>query len=358
MTNLVTTTLQPGSQLYKYHLLTQIGQGTFGEVWLAIDRAINREYAIKILNPGLTVDERLKEARIGNLINHNNLVRVHQADVVNVHGNEVVILAMDYLPTGSIERMANPAGFLPLPEVLRIGKDILQGLDYLHANHFFHNDIKPGNILVGPQGQGMLSDFGITCVSVDGSPVSAPDSYLLHRSPEVLHTGNAGVSTDIFQTGMTLLRMLAGMTLLSSKKANMSWDEYAQATCSGALVTEKDFHDHTPSVVKRIVLKAINPNPENRFKSTLEMRRQLEKLNFPGYWSVDEAGQEFGQNDSSRYTYDIEPSSGAMCSLNCFKTSLATGRTQRVTRFCRKSLTRKAAAGEVKKFKKHVILGS
>ena len=349
--------LAPGTQLYKYHLLTPIGHGQFGQVWQAIDRAINREYAIKILNPGISVDDRLKEARIGNLLTHNNLVRVHQADVVNVLGDDVVILAMDYLPSGSVERLANPAGFLPLPRALKIGRDVLQGLDYLHANHFFHNDIKPGNVLLGPQGQAMLSDYGITCVSANGSPVLATMSYRFHTAPEVVQTGNVGISTDIFQMGMTLLRMLVGLSVLSSKKAALSWSEYEQAVASGKLVAKADFPDHIPLAVRRLVLRAVAANPAERFQSTLEMRRQLEKLHFPGFWSVDAGGQEFGEAGGYRFTFDLTAVSSGKFDLNCFKANPTTGRTQRVTRFCKLGLNRTAADAELNKFKMFVVTG-
>ena len=357
MTPPVPIALAPGTQLYKYHLLTPIGHGHFGQVWQAIDRAINREYAIKILNPGISVDDRLKEARIGNLLIHNNLVRVHQADVVNVLGDDVVILAMDYLASGSVERAANPAGFLPLPVALKISRDVLQGLDYLHANNFFHNDIKPGNVLFGPQDQGMLSDYGITCVSANGSPVLAPASYLFQRAPEVVQTGNVGVSTDIFQMGMTLLRMLVGLSVLSSKKSTLSWDEYQQAVASGKLVGKGDFPDHIPPAVRRLVLRAVDPDPKRRFQSTLEMRRQLEKLHFPGFWSVDPSGQEFGEAGGYRFTFDLSAVSGGNFDLTCFKTNLKTGRIQRITRFCKSGLNRKAADAECSKFKTYVVTG-
>lgn len=350
--------LAPGTELYKYHLLSPIGRGHFGQVWQAMDRAINREYAIKILNPGVSVDDRLREARIGNLLTHNNLVRIHQADVVNVLGDDVVILAMDHLPSGSVDKLANPAGFLPLPTALKIGRDVLQGLDYLHANNFFHNDIKPGNILIGPQGQGMLSDYGITCVSANGSPVLATSSYRFHKAPEVVQTGNVGVSTDIFQMGMTLLRMLVGLSVLSSKKASLSWPDYDQAVASGKLVAKADFPDHIPPAVIRLVLRAVAPNPAERFQSTLDMRRQLERLHFPGFWSVDPGGQQFGEAGGYRFTFELRAVSSDRFDLNCFKANPRTGRTQRVTRFCKSSLSRKIADAEIGKFKMFVVTGA
>ena len=84
MNQLVLVTLTPGMTLYKYRLVSKIVAGSFGEVWLAHDLAVQREYAVKILQPGVSVDERLREAQIGNRLEHNNLVYVHQADVVPV----------------------------------------------------------------------------------------------------------------------------------------------------------------------------------------------------------------------------------------------------------------------------------
>jgi serine/threonine protein kinase len=153
-------TLLPGLQVYKYKLQRRIGFGGFGEVWLANDNAVGHDYAIKILKPGMPVHERLREAHIGHSLMHSNLVRVHQADVVSLGGHDLVIIAMDYLPDGAITKLANPSGFLPLPEAIRIGTDIMRGLEYLHGQNFFHNDVKPENVLIGPQAQGMLTDYG------------------------------------------------------------------------------------------------------------------------------------------------------------------------------------------------------
>ena len=77
MNQLAPVALTPGMNLYKYQLVSKIGAGGFGEVWLAHDLAVQREYAVKVLRPSVSVDERLREAQIGNRLEHNNLVYVH-----------------------------------------------------------------------------------------------------------------------------------------------------------------------------------------------------------------------------------------------------------------------------------------
>lgn len=357
MTQLVPVAFTPGMQLYKYQLINKIGEGSFGEVWLAREAALQRDFAIKILKPRYDVDHRLREARIGNALSHNNLVHVHQADVVNVLGADVVILAMDYQPNGSVETLANPAGFLPLPGVLRIAKDILQGLDYLHARSFFHNDIKPGNILIGPQQQAMLSDYGITGVSTNGAPVAAPDAYLLHQAPEVIATGNIGVGSDIFQVGMTLARLLIGLNYLGAAWACVGRVQYEQDIATGKLLTQKHFPSHIPASVRRVILKAVHPDPAQRFSSSLEMRRALEKLDFPGYWTVDAAGNEIGRCSKQEYSFTVSPTFGGKFDLLCTRLNVASGKSQRITQFCKQGLTQKQADDAISSFKNFVVTG-
>lgn len=357
MTHLVPVTFSAGMLLYKYQLISKIGQGGFGEVWLAHDRALQRQYAVKILEPGLSVDDRLREAQIGNRLEHNNLVYVHQADVVPVAGDHAVILAMDYQPNGSVETLANPAGYLPLPTVLRIARDILQGLEYLHARSFFHNDIKPGNILIGPQQQAMLADYGITGVSANGAPVAAPNAYLLHRAPEVVATGNIGVGSDIFQVGMTLARLLIGLTHLSAIKASIGSAQYEQDIAAGKLLSQKDFPSHIPAAVRRVVLKAVHPDPSQRFSSSLEMRRALETLDFPGHWTVDAFGNEIGKCRNHEFSYAVSPTAAGKFDVLCTRLNASSGKSQRVTQFCKQGLSQKQADKAISGFKNFVVTG-
>lgn len=357
MNQLVPVTLLPGMNLYKYQLVSRVGRGSFGEVWLARDRAVQRDYAVKILQPGVSVDERLREAQIGNLLVHNNLVYVHHADVVSVSGAHAVILAMDYQPNGSVETLANPARYLPLPDVLRIARDILQGLEYLHARSFYHNDIKPGNILVGPQQQAMLSDYGITGVSLNGAPVAAPNAYFLHRAPEVVATGNIGVSSDIFQVGMTLARLLIHLDCMRTILARIGSTQFEQDIASGNLLSTKDFGPHIPAAVRRCILKAVNPDPLQRYTSALEMRRAFEKLDYPGYWTVDAAGNEVGKYGAYEFSHRVSPVAGGKFDVTCSKRNTISGHTRRVTQFCERGLNQKQADKIVAGFQRFVVTG-
>ena len=368
MTELAPVTLVPGMDLYKYRLVSRIGHGSFGEVWRAHDLAVQREYAIKILRPGVPLDDRLREAQIGNRLEHDNLVNVHQADVVSIAGEETVILAMDYHPSGSVETLSNPANYLPLPDVLRIAQDILRSLEHLHARNFYHNDIKPGNILLRELSDGqyraMLSDYGITGVSSNGAPVAAPSSYIIHLAPEVLTTGSIGVSSDIFQVGMTLARLLIDLDHFGAIRSRIGTKRYEQYVAAGKLLTQRDFGSHIPASVRQLILKAIHPDPNNRYSSALEMRRELEKkkMCFLGYWTVCEDDnknkKEVGRNGKYEYFYSTPETAKKKFDVTCSRRNVESRAVaNRVRRFCKRDLTRSEADKLITKFKQFVVTG-
>ena len=347
----------PGTQLYKYKLNHRIGGGSFGEVWLAEDQAIGHTYAIKILKPGTPIHQRLREAHIGHVLDHNNVVRVHQADVTRVGQHDLVIIAMDYMPSGPITRLANPSLYLPFPEVIRLGKDILRGLEYLHGHDFFHNDVKPENVLIGPQDQGMLTDYGIVGITHNGAPVSPPTFYKIHAAPEVIANNAITAQTDIFQTGLTLFRLLVGLDTLRQKFTAIGERAYYAAMARAELISGADFPAYVPARLRRIVLKAIHPDMGKRYSSCLEMRRELERLNYSGYWTVEANGEFVGHNGPYCYRFEQRRRGGNRYDVEAFRRSQATGHETRIRQYCRKDVTNAIAKKKIAKFVKGVVEG-
>ena len=350
-----TTHLLPGTSLYKYILRYRVGVGRFGEVWLAEDKALGCEYAIKILKTGIPIHQRLREARIGHALDHENLVRVHHADVVQERGSDFVIVAMDYMANGSITKMVNSSSFLILPEVIRLGCDILRGLDYLHEQDLFHNDVKPENILIGPQKRGMLTDYGIVGVSQNGAPIPPPKTYTIHAAPEVIENNSISPQTDIFQVGLTLFRLLVGLGVLRSKFKTMGEQDYYDAIVNAKLVTVSDFPSYVPSNLRRIVLKALHPDLSRRYTSALEMRRALEKLNYSAYWEIKPTGEFVGVEGDYEYRYEKIEKGENKYDVKTYRRKLSTGRETRVPKFCLNGVKNSIAEKQVNRFIKAVV---
>lgn len=167
---------KPGDTPYKYKLNRFIGGGHFGDVWLATDTQVMNDKAIKILDSSMAPFAKyLKEARIGHHLDHHNLVKIDYTDIVEYEldgkTKPYVFIAMDYYPKGSVVDYLNSQNFLPINETIRYIINILSGLEYLHEKGIYHGDIKPNNILIGNVNEGVLTDYGISCIAQKMEPV-------------------------------------------------------------------------------------------------------------------------------------------------------------------------------------------
>ncbi len=349
--------LNPGDNLYKYQLRRFIGGGNFGEVWLAHDVTVSKDVAVKILDESMApVAENLKEAQVGHRLEHQNVVHVHYADVVQVNANSIVLIAMDFHPNGSIVGQLNSSNFLSIIQSLKIIIDILRGLEYLHEQNLYHNDIKPSNILVGPRGEGILTDYGISCIALNLQPAPAPNAYVLHRAPETGLNNHISIQTDIYQVGLTLFRLINGIGLIGDLKDSLGIDSFEELKLQNKIPRARDYQLFVPQAIKRVITKATKSNPDERYQSALEMRRALEAIVLYGYWSTDANGTYVGYFNN--YTFHFERSK----SSNGFKFApmrkrLETGRENKITKMAANRLSEKECNKLAKEFMLAVVSG-
>ena len=344
-----------GQQLYKYHLNYPIGEGNSSQVWLADDRSVGCQYAIKILKPKVSISGFLQEARIGHTLNHDNVVRVHYADIVPYDKASYPILVMDHMSDGSVTRLANSASFLELPQVIKLGRDILCGLGYLHDFNLVHRDIKPGNVLIGPRGQGMINDYGLTRQFQYGTLPGPTPMYAFHLAPEVLSQKPFTVQTDIYQVGLTLFRLLAGLGWLRRKFNKLGKEGYYRAIIDGDLISKSDFPAYVPNGLRRIIIKAVDPDLTKRFSSALEMRRQLEKLEYPGYWTVTNDREYIGTNGNYMYSFEKKKIARTRYDIVALRRHNISQRITCCTKFCGSNLTNSNAKKGCDKFVRAVV---
>lgn len=320
--------LTVGDNIYKYRLDRKLGQGSFGQVWLATDTTIDSQVALKVLPSEFRrVAQILEEARNGHKVNHNNLLTIYYADIVptTTAGVAIVVIAQEYHEKGTIESELNSFNFLPLPRLIKILKDILLGLEYLHNGGIIHNDIKPGNILVDKYGNGILADYGISGVSNDGSAIAAKSAYIPHQAPESRTTHNIDIQTDIFQIGCTAYRL-----------ANSVSD-----------ITFSNYQPYVPKRLVSIIKKALNDDRSKRYSSALEIRRDLEKLCFPGYWDSSSDGSLIGKGNKYDYQFEIIPKAVDLFDFNAYQINRGTSKRNKIRMHCCMNLSTK----ELQKYK-------
>ncbi|HOH32159.1 MAG TPA: serine/threonine-protein kinase, partial [Candidatus Hydrogenedentes bacterium] len=153
--------METGSILGKYHILTQLGRGGMGVVYLAEDTTLRRQIALKVLDQSITSTPHfesrfLQEARLVASLNHPNIVPIHALEQINGEW----ILEMPYIEGGSLMD-AEARGTLDLRQMLKCVRDVLLALAVCHEAGIIHRDVKPSNILLDNQCRGMLSDFGL-----------------------------------------------------------------------------------------------------------------------------------------------------------------------------------------------------
>lgn len=351
-------TLNPGDSVYKFKLHGSLGGGAFGQVWLARDTTIDRDVAIKIIEASVaTISEKLLEAQIGNQLNHPNLVKVHYAEVVGVGAIPAVIISMDHHPDGSVLGRLTSGNFMPLPQAVACTIDVLRGLEFLHSLGMYHGDIKPKNILCGPNGSSVLTDYGITCQSPTGAPAPMRSAYRFHIAPSTLQTSNIDERTDLHQVGMTAFRLLNGIGILEEKYHRLGEPVYFDQVKNGTLIKPGDWAPFIPRQVKTIINKAIDPNPLRQYQSAREFRRALEGLNFPGCWTMDGTGTLIGLAGGYEFRFEEHAQAKRHFQLVAFKRSIATGRETRVTGHCASGLTKSDLARATHAFIQAVVKG-
>lgn len=213
-----------GTTLGPYRIETMLGAGGMGRVYRATDTRLHRTVAVKILPYDKTVDRArrrrfLQEARAASALNHPNIVTVH--DIASDNG--IDYLVMEYVPGKSLDRLIPPKG-LPLAEAVSYAKQIAGALAAAHAAGIVHRDIKPGNIIVTPEGQVKVLDFGLA--KLEERAIGAEDDTLTMQSrlteaglvmgtpaymaPEQKAGKSGDARADIYAFGRVLYQMLTG----------------------------------------------------------------------------------------------------------------------------------------------------
>src|SRR3954464_4773251 len=201
----------------RYLLSDVLGRGGMGTVWLATDRVLERQVALKevAFSVDLSDEERrilrertMREARAAARLDHPCVTTVY--DVLEEEGK--AWLVMEHVSARSLQELLEERGPLPPPAVARIGLDVLDALEAAHKAGIVHRDVKPANVLVGRDGHAFLTDFGIATTTGDsslttqGALIGSP-SYM---APERAAGGQPGGSVDLWSLGAPLYTAAEG----------------------------------------------------------------------------------------------------------------------------------------------------
>jgi len=244
----------------RYELDSRIAIGGMGEVWEATDHVIGRTVAIKILkdeymgDPGFL--ERFRaEARHAALVNHEGIASVF--DYGEENGS--AFLVMELVPGEALSTILEREGSLPVDKTLDIVAQTSMALQAAHAAGLVHRDIKPGNLLITPDGRVKITDFGIARIA-DQVPLTATGQVMgtvQYLSPEQASGHPASPATDIYSLGIVAYECLTGKRPFTGE---------SQVAIAMAQINEQPppLPATIPAPVQNLVMAMIAKKPEER----------------------------------------------------------------------------------------------
>ncbi|MDZ4201365.1 MAG: serine/threonine-protein kinase [Gallionella sp.] len=213
------------SQLGRYEIIDELGQGAMGIVYKAVDPLIDRILAIKTISLSLAKDEKddyeqrfYQEAKAAGRLNHPNIVTVYDVG----KSGEVAYIAMEFLQGRELRDLLDEGQRLPVAQVIDYAMQVAQGLAYAHEHGIVHRDVKPANIMVVRDGLVKITDFGIARMA--SSTVRTQVGIVLgspkYMSPEQVLGKSIDQRSDIFSLGVMLYEMLTGQAPFAGDSIN------------------------------------------------------------------------------------------------------------------------------------------
>lgn len=265
-----------GQQLGNYHLVQLLGEGGFADVYLGEHMHLGTQAAIKVLRTRLAqpdIEQFHKEARTSASLDHPHIIRVLDYGV----DDALPFLVMSYAPNGTL-RKRHPRGVrLPLNMVVSYITDIASALAYTHARKLIHRDIKPENLLVGRNGEILLSDFGIALVAQSTHTQGSYDiaGTVAYMAPEQLQS-HPRPASDQYSLAIVVYEWLSGDRPFSGS--------FMELVAKHNFVPPPPLSEQVPNIppeVERVVMTALAKDPQQRFATITAFATALAQASQP-----------------------------------------------------------------------------
>src|SRR5580658_5719222 len=275
--------------LAHYRILSLLGKGGMGEVFLAEDTRLFRKVALKVLLPEVAEDkEKLArfalEARAASALSHPNAAHIYE--IGEAGGRH--FLAMEYIEGETLEKrlLGEP---LPLTEIVSIGSQVADALDAAHARGIVHRDIKPANLMIGERNHVKVLDFGLAKIlPLAGTEIPASSQLatqfltsggvvlgtVSYMSPEQALGRDVDHRTDLFSLGVVLYQMASGKLPFAGASAQETLARILQSPPEALARLNYEL----PEEFERIVKKCLEKDRNRRYQSAKELLVDLRNL--------------------------------------------------------------------------------
>ena len=258
----------------RYEITQLLGEGGMSYVYKATDKQLQRTVAIKTLKPNYVEQEKFverfkREAQTAANLNHPNIVQIFDWGI----GDEPFFV-MEYIEGNTLTSIIANKKIVSMNDILFIGAQVASGLQAAHSQGLVHRDIKPGNIMITPQGKVKVTDFGIVSLQNEESDITKTGSILgtaSYISPEQAQGKPVSKESDLYSLGTVLYELITGRPPFEGDTP------IATATKHITDKPEKlsTFRGSIPKGVENAVLKLLHKYPKDRFKNAEDLRAIL-----------------------------------------------------------------------------------
>src|SRR2546426_8216689 len=259
----------------RYRIVEPIGTGGSSQVYLAQDTALNREVAIKVLDPAAAADGKtrgmfVKEARALAQLSHPNIVAVY--DVGEVDGAPFIV--MEHLPGGSLKQRIERGGALRAGDAVRIATEVANGLAFAHSKGIIHADLKPSNILFDANDTAKICDFGIARAPQEDADTPQLYATAMYVAPERVEGKSASVQSDVYGLGLVLYEGLVGKPPFTSTNAAVLLRDHVVRQP----VPPSHLRPSLPRELDSVALKALAKQPNLRYQKASDFATALQRI--------------------------------------------------------------------------------
>lgn len=268
-------------QFGRYEILGELGRGAMGIVYKARDPQIDRVVAVKTVplrgqEPDAETEYRLRflnEAQAAGRLHHPGIVAVFDVGEESEHRDPYIVL--EYVPGEALNRVLKREKKLALATALLFAAEVAEALDYAHSQGVIHRDIKPGNILITPDGHPKIADFGIAKLNL--AHFTLPGKVLgtpAYMAPEQLAGEGVDGRSDLFSLGVILYTMVVGHSPFQGDSATTVCFKVANREPVPASALDL----HLPNELDTVISRAMAKDPALRYQSGAEFAEEIHLL--------------------------------------------------------------------------------